>query len=681
MDNGTINRVDVPSELKPNEENVEITLDALSPKMTPDEFRVAVESQMSRATTYAEGLKIKTRQALLYKYWKGDQVDKAALRDDLEKSVENVIFQNLETFIPIASGRVPELSVTPGFKNEQTRAYALDVKRVEQTEWEVYQKMQALVETGIRNHQMNLVAVYQLGYDPETKEFWTKEIPATQLVISKDKKFVARYIKDQTLGEVLDRFPDKQEEILKKLGYSSVVTTELRASPAEYIEAWTNEVVGWKMQELVLGVENNPHFDYTGTKFVIGSKPVIDQTTGMPVLNPTTGQPLTEPVEAVVKFNHFKKPRMPFLFLNYWTRGIEVFDDTTLLEQAIGPQDWINKRKRQIGMNADSTNGHWVSSGDYISKEEFDKIEGNVDEKIWLESGKPMDGFHKATSEALPDYIYNDLLDSRGTVDRLMGIEQATRGESTNNKTLGQDVLARQQNYGRMDGYVRAIERLAQDWYEYLYHMYLVYKNDESTIAIPEDDDFESDNVLFSRDSIPLIHLKNGDLIPVPLVLRVKQGSTLPQDDVFEYNKAQQNRDRYAPIDYFKKIGEPNPRELAKNALIQAMDPTFFFKDDPDVQMLMAKKAEEAQLAAQASAEAEARKTNTTISVAQINAESKKQNAAPAGDQNFDPNAKEDIPGTEVDNEETSQGVANAMRDMIQKGEVTLPEGLIPAQA
>jgi hypothetical protein len=51
------------------------------------------------------------------------------------------------------------------------------------------------------------------------------------------------------------------------------------------------------------------------------------------------------------------------------------YDDTTILEQGIGLQNWINKRKRQIGENADAANGVWVTSGDFISQEEFDNQE------------------------------------------------------------------------------------------------------------------------------------------------------------------------------------------------------------------------------------------------------------------------------------------------------------------
>lgn len=568
--NQTVNTIDVDYQ-EPNTEQVETTHDAIYAKMTEEDFRVAVDQQMDRARSYWNKFSYKTRQDINRKYWLGNQIVKSELRDDQEKWVENEIFTNIETIVPIATSRTPEVGVTPGYKNELTRTYSTDVKRSLQAEWEVYQAMQPLLSRGIRNHQMNFIGVFKLGYDPETDEFWTEEIVATDCVFSKDGSFFAQYIKDKTLGDLLDMFPNKEEEILETLGYGTQVTKELRASPVTYIEAWLDTVVGWKLNNLVLGIDDNPHFDHEGEEKQVG-------------IDPTTQQPIMKKVY----YNHFKKPKKPILFLRYYTTGIHLLDDTSLIEQAIGLQDWINKRKRQIGANADSTNGHWVSSGDFISQEEFDKIEGGIDEKIWLENGMPADGLVKITGQALPNYIYQDLLDSRAALDSLMGVNQATRGEKTNNDTLGQDIMQRQQNYGRIDGYVRdGVEEFAEDWYEYMYHLYMVYRKDETSIAVPEDSDVENENVLFSRERIPLVQKKNGDVVPVPMVLRVKQGSTLPEDEVAEYQKALNMKDILRPFDYFKKVGESNPRQLEKNLLMWMNDPFALYKDDQDIKEML----------------------------------------------------------------------------------------------
>ncbi len=580
MDESTQNNLSITgAPIDPNLEQVEVTDDAVYAKMTPGEFSEAIDKQLMRISKYEGEIRLKKRQSTNKMYYEGDQLDLTSLRDDQEKWVENAILRNIETFVPIVTARVPELSATPAYKNDKTRGFAGDARRALQNEWETLQTMQAKVSKGIRNHQKNLVAVYQLGYDPETDTFWTEEVPATELKISKHKDFVVRYIKDKDLGYLLDMFPKKQAEILQHYGMTGDVelSKKMRNSPVEFIQAWTHEVLGWRLgQDLVLEVANNPHFDEEGSEF--GS---MNQD----------GTPNTKKV----LFNHFKKPKMPFLFLSHINTTGHAYDDTTILEQSIGLQNWINKRKRQIGENADAANGVWVTSGDFISEEEFQKIEGGINEKIWLENGIPANGIARITGNSLEDFVYQDLLDSRNSLNQMMGIENATLGAETNNKTLGQDVLQRQQNIGRADGYVRdGIEKFAQEWYDYMYHMYLVYKKDETSIAIPEDDDFETENITFSRAGIPVIQKNSGDMIPVPMVLRVRQGSTLPQDEVMDYQRAQQNKDLMAPIDYFKKIGEANPRELAKNSLINAMDPTWFFKDDPDVQAIQQAQAEAA---------------------------------------------------------------------------------------
>lgn len=412
-------------------------------------------------------------------------------------------------------------------------------------------------------------------------------------------------------------FPNKKDQILQYYGLKSAVelTKKMRSSPVEFIQAWTHEAVGWRLgQNLVLEVAKNPHWDYKGQDY--GS------------IDPQTGTPITKKVY----FNHLKKLKMPFLFLNHINTTGHAYDDTTILEQGIGLQNWINKRKRQIGENADAANGVWVSSGDFISQEEFEKVEGGINEKIWLENGLPANGIARITGNSLEDFVYQDLLDSRNALNELMGINAATIGTKTNNDTLGKDMMDRQQSIGRADGYVRdGIEVFAQEWFNYMYHMYLVYRTDEISLAIPEDDDFETENIVFSRSNVPVIQKKNGDMVICPMVIRVKQGSTLPQDEIAEYQKAQNMKDLLAPIDYLKKVGEANPRELAKNSLINAMDPTWFFKDDPDVIAIQQAQAQKAMMAAQAAG-----------------------GATP-------PPALEDRPGGSPDGS-SAEGVANALR-------------------
>lgn len=551
-----------------NNVSVEVTTDALTTPMDPEEFRVAVETKITRYTEYWNKFKYKARQKRNRKYYLGDQINVDEIRYDDEDSVENALFRNLETFMPIVTSRTPEPSMTPAFKNEMTREYTNQVVKSLKAEWEVYQMMRSKVGRAIRNHQINMLAGFKLGRDDETGEYWTEEVLVTDVVISKTGDFVAHYIKDKTLGDLLDMFPEKKEEILKSFGYTMNPTKKLLDSPVEYIEAWTDELVGWIVNHIGLGVEKNPHFDYDGE----------------------------DTQEQNVKYNFFKRPKMPYIWLSYFNLGTHIMDDTSLIEQGIGSQDQINKRKRQIGRNADSTNGHWVSSGEFISEEEFHKIQGGIDEKIWLESGLPKDGLIKITGQALPDYIYNDLQDSRSSLDNLMGTHATTRGEKSNNDTLGQDIMQKDQDYGRIDGYVRdGLEVFAQHWYEYMYHLYLVYGADERAIAIPEDDDFESDNIVFSRDMVPLIRNKKGEINPVPIVILVKQGSTLPRDEVADYQRAVQMKDILSPMDYFKMVGEPNPKQLTKNLLIWMQDPFMMFKDDKDITELMQRMSQKGQ--------------------------------------------------------------------------------------
>lgn len=590
--------VDTSAFIPNNSEGVDIREDTIRPKMDLEEFGLFVKKKLVDIETELNDLKIPERQKVNFKYWKGDQVDASQLRDDLESEVENIVFENLETFLPIATARTPEPSMTVAYKNEYTRAYARDVKNTLMAEYEVYQNMAIKLTSGIRNHQLNLLGAFKYGYDEDTGEFWTEEVYATNLRVSKDGKFVYEYIRDKTLGDLLELFPERKAAILNHLGYNSSMepTKKILDSPVTYGEAWSEKWVGWMLDTLPLGLERNPHFDYEGK--------TISMPTGR-LIPDEYGRQVEEMEEKTVYYNQFKTPRIPYLFLRYFNRGISIYDDTTLVEQAIGPQNRVNKRKRQIGENADSMNGTIVSSKDYFSEGEFEKLEGGINEKILLSQGDPHVGINKIFGPEMPQFVYNDMLDSRAAADNLFGTHSTTRGQKSGNNTLGQDVLQKDQDYGRVDGYVRnAVESFAKEWFEAMYHMYLVYQTEEKSIAVPEEDDFENDNVIFSRERVPIIQKKDGSLIVCPLLILVKQGSTLPKDELAEYQKAKDQKEMLSPLDYFKKTNEPNPKELAKNALLWAKNPYAFFKGDPDIEELMRIEQQNAMMAAGANMQA-----------------------------------------------------------------------------
>lgn len=571
----------------PPQEGVEITDDHLSLKVDPAEFNRRAREQLSRANSLHDELRLTERRALNSRYWVGDQLNKADIPDDQEKNVENDLFRNLETWLSIVCAKRPEFNASAKLRNDITRSYADVVRTMVTSKW-IEQQMQKKLTAGVRNHQVNFGVCFKRGFNTQTGRTWTEEVDMNMLRVSKDGTFLAEYITDQTVGDVIARFPGKTQELLTALGVRTrTVPEDLKSSPITYIEIWTDELVGWIYETVTLGMSKNPHFDRQGQDIPAP----LDQEQMM-ALQQMGQQPPTQQVF----FNFFDNPRMPYQFITFFNRGKhKKIDDTTLLEQGIGLQDWINKRKRQIGMNADSTNGHWVGSADYLNEEQFNRLAGGINEKIFLAKGKPADGFAKIVGEPLPDYIFSDLQDSRAALDNLMGIHDITRGETSNNKTLGQDQLQAGQDFGRHMPYTRdGIEEFAREWAEWEYHLQLVYGDGPMAVAIPETDDTgEQDNLIFDKAQVPLVKMRDSKLIPVPMLFAVQEGSTLPTNEAFEYQKAHYMVDRLSPLDFFKKMGERNPKQLWKNQLMAATDPWSFFKDDPDVQAMLQAKAQQ----------------------------------------------------------------------------------------
>jgi len=88
------------------------------------------------------------------------------------------------------------------------------------------------------------------------------------------------------------------------------------------------------------------------------------------------------------------------------------------------------------------------------------------------------------------------------------------------------------------------------------------------------------------------------------LNISVKEGSLLPKDSISIANQALElaSMNKLSNIDLYKRLEYPNPEELAVNVWLETNAPDILYKNNPDVQEVLARQQVQAQAEAQANA-------------------------------------------------------------------------------
>lgn len=492
-------------------------------------------------------------------YWLGKQIDRRKLRDFQSRIVENVIFQSIETIVPIITSKPPEPVVQAAQDTQESRDQAKNLQKVLLFNFEK-EKMKGKFQMIARHLLLYRLGILKYRYDSETDQVITEYVRPQNVILDKHGDFVAEFMED-SISELLKKFPEKTEEIIKQFGLKAqkdkkgnydptTLDSKSLATKIKYIEFWTDEYVCWKYKNLVFKKLKNPNFDYRGIE--------------KPVMNENGEQIDTE----VYFYNYFEKPKLPYIFYNCFNLGKSIWDDTSLVEQGIPLQDGINKRNRQIDDNA-SDNGVLVGSGDYITKEELAKYTGDPQDKLWVEHGNPTEGVARLPGKQMPSYVADSLMNLKASVDNVLGTHSTTRGERQGRETLGGRQILREADYGRVDLIVRGLEQVADELYKAWIHMMKVYYTQEHYAKI------------LGKDGADLVIQYSRDSIEHGIEIFVREGSTLPVDKVTQRQEALDlaQLQHIDPISLFEKLEWPNPTESAKRLFLWKTDPLSLFPD------------------------------------------------------------------------------------------------------
>lgn len=507
--------------------------------ISDDELLALSSQQKKECQTYSQ--KIKERQENNYKYWKGDQYANKATDT---RGTDNVVFESIETLLPIVSRQNPEPTVHA--ENTDEGMFVADCTariledKADQT------SLKSKIKIAARQWAIYFLGCFKMGWDPEIDDMFFQVINPERILLDPKGYFDGGEFKGKYIGEfktvsadeLAESFPKFKQDIAQTVGGKM-------GTSVGYYEWWTNKYVFWRYNNIILDKRENPYWNGDSEKEEMDAN-------GIPSVVPVAG------------VNHFASPKMPYSFLWVFSTGKQPHDETSLIEQVIPLQDIVNKRLRQIDKNADDTNNGWVFNNQF--SEDQAKTALNA-----LRNGGAIIATTESVTESvirfpapsLAPFVYNDMVDKREQIYNIMGIRGSTAQGLSSERTVRGKIEISAKDTERLGLVIEQIEQFVDHLYNLAVQTIYVYYDAEKAAK-----------TLGAEDGARYIQLlKSGP--SQRLIVSVKEGSTIPQDALTRRNEAIDlwNAKALDPETLFERLNLPDPKDLARKVLTYNLNP------------------------------------------------------------------------------------------------------------
>jgi len=509
-------------------------------------------------------------------YWLGKQFSHGQGERPM---VDNLIFESLETFLPIAT-RPKADPLVESDNTEEGNALADKVRKMLVYTADILSFNLQLKQVA-RYWALYMLGVMKVGWSMKENDITCVAIRPQKLILDATATvekgeytgyYIGEMLEDQASDLIL-RFPKHTAHIKDKV-------KDNMGTKVPYTMWTTDDYVFWTMEDVVLAKSKNPHWNYDSEQTVES----VDDF----------GNP-TQNIQKVQGNNHFRNRKKPYVFLSVFNLGKHPHDDTNLVQQNIGLQDLINKRLVQIDKNADNANGGLAVSGEAFTEEQASKAakakrNGGV---IWVPTGPVANAIVELNGSPLPNFVYESLIDYRNELRNIFGTRGSTPQGTIGEETVGGKQIIRGQDTDRIGGGISVyLEQFSDQVYNWFVQLMYVYYDEPHTAP-----------VLGKERAQEYLSLINSDFTS-KLLIGVKEGSMIPTDPASQRGEAlelwaQQGID---PITFFDRLEFPNPRESAKNLYLWMSDPIALFPDlqaQQQQEMLLQSQIEQEQMGLQ----------------------------------------------------------------------------------
>lgn len=499
----------------------------------------------------------------------------------------NRIFVNMEAVINSLIANPPGINILPARDGVEAQDFARKLESFFRKKY-LDLNLKEIMRMGLRNLYFARIVVIKAFWNTKINDFDYRAIDPTKVRFGKyarreqDSEFSIEEINDN-LCAVIERFPEKKEVLMKKYGIENENDLYITNLDVTYKEAWINDYVIFKLENIILGTIKNPYWDWDGILITEEEETELAQLEGNARREKIQGIKLeqdsrsldsTEDIQEgemlgqdpAVKykpfyFNYFDAPRKPYMYATIFNNENSPVGRTDMITLSAELQRNIDKRKMDIGENAELANGIVKIDSEVMGKSDAQRIRWETRGVIW---GKGVvNGVQRETGMALPQMVFDDMVDSRSEIDNIMAASSAFRGEREGQETKAGRLALIQQSYLRLNELVQVTDFLFHEMFswgmqlaktrytEYHYAKWMGKEGAREVIEIIQDD-FETGSEV-----------------------QVIAGKTLPKDDEFKYEQAQNDvREGFiSPVDYLQIAQYDNAKELAKNAVLYKQNP------------------------------------------------------------------------------------------------------------
>jgi len=591
-------------------------------KLTDDQKCKLVENRFASSETVWEIInKVYKQNTAIYAN-ESDWLANIAYQRRKWQTQANRIFVNMEAVINSLIANPPGLNILPGRDGETSQDFARKLESFFRKKY-IDLNVKETMRMALRNLYFGRLLVIKAFWNPAINDFDFKAIDPRKVRVAKyarkeqDSEFAIEEIEDN-LCAVIERFPKKKDELMKKYGISDENDLYIKNPEVKYMEAWIQDYVIFKFGNIILDTIKNPYWDWDGvliteeealqlegdgtpenkglegqarrdalTQIKLAQNqrkaemtPEAEPEVGLVErgvnaiksvfkpqgeIEPTNGA--TEGVEEVTPqykqyfFNYFDNPRKPYIIATIFNNENTPIGRTDMITLSAELQRSIDKRKMDIDENCELANGVLKVDAEVMGKSDAQRIRWETKGVIW---GKGVvAGVQRETGQALPQMVFDDMIDSRQEIDNIMAATSAFRGEREGQETKAGRLALIQQSYLRLNELVQVVDfvsgeifawgfQLAKTRYtEYHYAKWMGKEGAREVIELIQDD-FETGSEV-----------------------KIIAGKTLPVDDEFKFEQAQNDVEKgyISPVDYLEIANYDNAKELSKNAVLYQQNP------------------------------------------------------------------------------------------------------------
>jgi hypothetical protein len=537
----------------------------------------------------------------------------------------NRIFVNTEAVINTLIANPPKPNFLPTHTTQESKDLSTSLESYFNIRYQVLDVKSAL-RRGLRNLYFSRLIVLKPFWNPKINDFDVKALDPRNIRVGKHStneqtsEFVIEEIEDKLVA-VLQRFPKKRTEILKEAGKDDDAQLLVNNPTIKYRETWIQDRTWFSFGSVFLGDYRNLYWDWNGMLITDEEADALNggqldqsarrnklqeikvqqkqrqpqqQTSGEleddeeaqheaqedpNTPNPTGAQnpqqgnlpdnpELSQPeTYQQYFFNHFDAPRKPYIFATVLANEDKPIGRTDPITQAAPLQEDVNRAKMNIQDNAQIVNGMWKVNAASMGRSDAQQVAaGSRDDAGGVVWGKDVvNGVQLQMGTPLPQFVFDNMQDSKQEIDNIMAAQSAFRGERQGEETKAGRLALIDQSQMMLTELTQVVDYVCYELFNWFYQL-----------AKTRYTEYHYAKTMGADQATKILEIIQDDFEEGAEV-RIIPGKTLPEDKQFKMQTAHEDMTEgvIAPEDYYQIAGYDDPKQVAKNLIKYKMNPAL----------------------------------------------------------------------------------------------------------